>query len=202
MRPQRFVLLSEIPALGALTFLCQRAAMRYERPSIGDGPMNKIALFAALALSAAAVTGCKPDLLPGTNLEDTDENRAVLEFMGKYKLAVESRDAAKVLDLVAPDYFEDMGTVETDDDYGSEKLQRELADNFAKTKEIRLDLIIQKIEPKEDSAIVNVDYKYVQRALLDLPAGEKWVTHSDVNRLVLRRVGEDAKDGFLIVSGL
>ena len=38
--------------------------------------------------------------------------------------------------------------------------------------------------------------------LITLPAGESWVSHTDVNRLTLRKKGDDYRDGFEVVSGL
>jgi len=158
-----------------------------------------------LALSLATVTalvGCKAELIPGTSLEDTEENRAVVEFMNEYKRAVESRSSESVLKLVGPDYYEDMGTVKQDDDYGLEKLKADLQQNFDATREVRLDVIVQQVEVHDDAGLLVVDYRYLQRALLGLPAGDKWVTHSDVNRVVLRKKGELYDEGFVIISGL
>lgn len=158
-------------------------------------------LIGAAALLCLAAVGCKPNLLPGTNIEDTPENRAVIDFVEKYRSAVESRSAQQVLSLVASDYWEDNGTVEQADDYGVEKLQRELDDLFGRTRTIHLQVQVQNIE-RDDAGVVRVDYRYLQRALLALEAGEKWVSHADVNRIVLRPRGEAPDDGYEIISGL
>ena len=166
--------------------------------------MRRLRLFSSLvgaaALASFLLIGCKPNLLPGTDIEDTAENRAVLKFLDQYREAVESRSPPQVLKLVASDYWEDNGTVDQSDDYGVEKLQRELDDLFGHTRTIHLELQIQHIEQQGD--LVKVDYRYLQRALLALEAGEKWVSHSDVNRLVLRPRGESTEQGFEIISGL
>ncbi|MCP4500346.1 MAG: hypothetical protein GY822_10340 [Deltaproteobacteria bacterium] len=164
--------------------------------------MTLRSLFILSLLLALAPLGCKPDLLPGTSLEDSEENRSVVEFMNEYKRAVESRSAEGVLKLVAPDYYEDMGTVSQEDDYGLEKLKRDLQTNFDATREIRLDVIVQNVEVHDDAGLLVVDYRYLQRALLGLPAGDKWVTHSDVNQVVLRKKGELLDEGFVIIAGL
>ena len=57
---------------------------------------------------------------------------------------------------------------------------------------------IERDQAKEH-APVRVVYRYNQRALVTFPAGDKWITVSEVNRLVLR---DDAAGGFLITSGL
>lgn len=167
--------------------------------------MNVRKLLAAAMIGTACLgaVGCKPALLPGTTVEDTADNRAVVDFMERYREAIERRSADDILALVAPDYFEDNATVEQADDYGVEGLRAHLVDDFQKTKQIQLELLVQNIE--FDEGKVNVDYRYRQRALLTLPAGDKWVTHTDVNRIVLREdesARGDTLARFRIVSGL
>ena len=43
---------------------------------------------------AAALVACSRDYLPNTSVEDTAENRRILEFVDRYRKAVESRDVA------------------------------------------------------------------------------------------------------------
>ena len=148
------------------------------------------------------VFGCKPDLLPGTNIEDTSENRAVIEFVEEYRKAVESRSAEAVLDLVADDYFEDRGTATDDDDYGIEKLRTDLETHFQVADVVQLRLEVQHVRYEPENELIHVYYRYLQRAHLELPAGAKWVTDSDTNRLVLRQTGMSPSEGMLIVAGL
>ena len=75
-----------------------------------------------LALLLMAV-GCKPNLLPSTNLKDNGENRALVDFMLKYKGAIENRDADALMTLVSKDYFEDNGNMLQEDDYGYDGLR-------------------------------------------------------------------------------
>ncbi|MFZ9888282.1 MAG: hypothetical protein ACO3JL_12340 [Myxococcota bacterium] len=162
-----------------------------------------------LLLCATCVSACKPALLPNTTLEDTKENRAIAEFVAHYQKAVESRAPDQVLALVAEDYFEDMGTVDASDDYGLEQLEARLSTSFEHARAVHLEMFLQRVSYDEDRNLYSVDYRYSQRALLAFEAGEQWVTHSDVNRLVLRpRIEDKDSDqnkelgGFLIVSGL
>lgn len=160
----------------------------------------RILLFCVVWTSLGALLGCKPSLLPGTKIEDTPENQAVVRFLEKYRNAVQTRSAEDVLKLVASDYWEDGGTTSQEDDYGVEKLERELAESFAHTRVIHLELLVQHVAHEENR--VFVDYKYSQRALLALGSGEKWVSHTDVNRLILRKTGEGDATSFQILSGL
>jgi hypothetical protein len=153
-------------------------------------------LAAVLAVSAS----CKPDLIPGTHVENTSANRAVIEFLGKYHRAVVERSPDAVVSLTAADYFEDNGTIEQEDDYGREMLKEKLKADFDRTKEIQLEILVQQIErPEGERGPVKVAFRYSQRALVSFPAGEKWVSITDVNRLVLR---PDVATGFLIAAGL
>lgn len=162
--------------------------------------MRPILLAFSIALGVASSTGCKPALIPGTNVEDNEANRKVIEFLGKYREAIVQRSTDQVVGLVAQDYFEDNGTPEQADDYGLAQLREKLEANFSRAKEIQLEIIVQQIErPGGDEGPVNVAFRYNQRALVDFPAGEKWITVTDVNRLVLR---PDAAGGYLIASGL
>ena len=146
------------------------------------------------------VAACKPDLIPGTSVEDTAENHEVIDFLGKYRDAVVRRSPDAVVGLTTADYFEDNGTVEQDDDYGRAKLKAKLKADFDRTKEIQLEIIVQQIErPDGDKGPIKVAFRYSQRALVDFPAGEKWITVTDVNRLVLH---PDDAAGYLISSGL
>lgn len=165
--------------------------------------MNAIsrALAIGLVLSAlGGATGCKPHLLPGSKVEDTPLNRSVVDFMDKYKAAVEKRSSDELLALVADDYFEDNGTPDEADDYGVERLKENLSSRFENTKVIQLTVEVQHVEVDENDN-VNVYYKYLQRALISLPASEQWVSKSDTNRMVLRKVSEDSDD-YVIVAGL
>lgn len=154
----------------------------------------------AAALALGVLPGCAPSLIPGTNIEDTKENRAVLEFLGKYRKAVVERSAGSVVDLTTNDYFEDNGTLDQSDDYGREGLRERLDANFARTREVQLDILVQKIErPEGEDGPVHVAFRYNQRALVDLPAGQQWISVTDVNRIIMRPAGQD---DFLIASGL
>ncbi len=152
--------------------------------------------LAAFSLLAVASTACKPALLPGTEIEDTEDTRAVYDVLEAYQAGVEKRDADAVLALVHPEYFETAGTEDPADDYGYEELKLHLRDDFERSLVIRLDLHLKQIEVEDDQA--RVTYRYQSRSQVNFPAGEQWVTKTDVNMMKLRRVDESWK----IISGL
>jgi len=158
--------------------------------------------LAAVLCALVISVGCKPELLPNTDIEDNGQNKAVVDFVEEYRKAMESRQSDEVLQLVAEEYFEDMGTEDQKDDYGIERLRERLTGNFEHTEALQLKVYVQKIEHEGEDERIAVYYHYLQRALLAMPAGKEWVSHSDRNRLVLKKRGDNYSDGFLILSGL
>jgi hypothetical protein len=155
----------------------------------------------ALALAAGLTgSGCKPELIPGTAVEDSEENRAVLAFLTRYQAAMQERSIEKVAGLCAADYFEDNGNQDPKDDYNLDGLKAKLTDHFARTKELTLEVYVQQVEHLQDGRFT-VAYRYNTRALVGFPSGDKWLTATEVNKIVVRPVeGDEA--GFRIMSGL
>jgi hypothetical protein len=151
-------------------------------------------LLPVLALLATAA--CKPSLLPGTEIEDTDENRAVYDVIVAYHKGMQDRDADAVLRTVSKDYFETAGTEDPADDYGYDQLAAHLREDLGRSKVVRLDLHLKKFEVDEQTAVVT--YRYQSRAQVSFPSGDQWVTKTDVNKMRLKREGEVWK----IVAGL
>jgi len=50
-----------------------------------------------LLLALFAVAGCGPHRIPGTDLEDTGDTRAIIDVISKYNSALEARDANAIL---------------------------------------------------------------------------------------------------------
>lgn len=161
----------------------------------------RVALLAFVVVFAALASGgCKPELIPGTTVEDTEENRKVLEFLTRYQAAMQARDADAVVKLCAADYYETNGNADPLDDYNIDGLRTKLTEHFARTKELTLDVYVQKVERAEDATIA-VAYRYNTRALVAFPSSPKWLTATEVNKIKLRPVeGDEA--GFRILSGL
>jgi hypothetical protein len=157
----------------------------------------------ALALSVSSiggVLGCKPAMIPGTTVEDSEDNRKVLTFLTRYQSAMQERSVDKVAGLCAADYFEDNGNEAPKDDYNLDGLKAKLAEHFARTKELVLEVYVQRVERAEDGRIL-VTYRYNTRALVGFPSGDKWLTATEVNKIVLRPVeGDEA--GYRILAGL
>jgi hypothetical protein len=101
--------------------------------------MNRLSLL-TLATVATLVSACggKATYVPGTRVPYSAPNQSVLNAVEAYRLAVEERDAEKLL-LMAhkAKYWEDSGTPSGSDDYGYDGLANVLASRLQKASEIR-----------------------------------------------------------------
>src|SRR6266568_6161214 len=114
----------------------------------------RTAVLALLALAA----GCKPSLLPGTDVPESRDTRAVYDVMQAYRAALEKRDPKAVLALVAPTYFDTAGTPEPGDDLDRAGLEASLEKDLPRTEGQRVELTIRKIEVNGDDAVVEIFY--------------------------------------------
>ena len=112
-----------------------------------------LALFLLLA-------ACAPKRIPGTDIADTSDTRAILNIVEKYRSAVEQRDSDGVLKLVSLTFKDDAGTATPEDDLDYHALQKKLPERFAKLDEVHLDLSIRKVSVNEDTGRASVIYYY------------------------------------------
>src|SRR3954468_21551104 len=84
-------------------------------------------LLAAMA-GAATITGCAhQNMVPGTQVQDTEDNRAVLAVIEQYRQRLTEKNVEGLLLLASDRYFEDSGTPSAVDDYGYDGLKFVLA---------------------------------------------------------------------------
>jgi hypothetical protein len=155
---------------------------------------NRLAIPLTVALLAAAA--CSPRRIPGTEVRDTQENRAIYSVVEAYVRGMNQRDAALVLAQVAPDYFDDAGTPEPGDDLDRERLEKALAADLAQVESAKLAVSFRKIEVQEDEAFAEIFYDSYYRVLT--PAGAVPRRDTDVHRIRLKKVGGEWK----IAAGL
>jgi ketosteroid isomerase-like protein len=136
-----------------------------------------------LALAAAA---CSPKRIPGTDIADTRENRAVYSVVEDYVEAMNKRDAVAVLTSVADDYFDDAGTPEPADDLDRERLEKALVEDLARVEASKLAVSLRKIEVAGDTAFAEIFYDSYYR--VQTPAGAVPRRDSDVHRIRLKKV--------------
>lgn len=185
----------------------------------------KARLLQAIVIHALALGGCATGRIPNTDVVDTSDNRAVVNFCERYRRAVEAKDARTLLTLASPDYYEDAGTPRGEDDYGFEGLQRLLTAWVDDVREVRYEMRYRSIAADPDRPNrIYVDYTYSSSYTLRRPEAlitsnqgssslaidpvrnsatvrgddEVWYRRVADNRLELERHGEE----FRIVSGM
>jgi hypothetical protein len=166
-------------------------------PVLPSSLRKRLSALLLLVPALASLPGCNQQLIPNTDLEDTAENRSLVEFCELYRHAVERRDIDKLLTLAHPDYYEDGGNVDATDDLDYAGLKTYLESEFVRARAIRYDIHYRRIE-KNDRNGWDIDYTY--SASYKLPEGDSEVWHREVaeNQLVLVAAG----DSFKILSGM
>ena len=155
-----------------------------------------MSLRTALLVLVALAAGCKPSLLPGTEIPETKDTRAVYDVLLAYRAALEKRDPNAVLALVAPSYFDNAGTPEPADDLDRAGLEASLAKDLPRTEGQKIDFTIRKIDIRGDEAVVEIFYDSFYRVKTDSTLVPR--RDSDVSRVRLKRVEGQWK----FVSGL
>lgn len=149
-----------------------------------------------LAVAALASAACAPRRIPGTEIPNTSENRAVQAVVEQYRVALEKRDAQAILALVAPTYYDTAGTPDPADDLDRAHLEASLKEDLAKTDSLRVEFTLRKIEVSGDEAQAEVffdTYYRVKTPQVAVPRRD-----SDVHRMRLKRIDQQWK----FVAGL
>ena len=163
---------------------------------ISGSPLSTRALLGCLALTlGAGLAGCGAENIPNTDVPDNAENRAVLNFVEDYRHAVERRDVGDILSLVSPRFFDDNGTIQTEDDRDLEILSEQLS-RFEQLLDVRYEVRYRRVTYQADRILV--DYTYTASFKVATPQGDRWETRLRDNRIELvREEGE-----FRIISGI
>jgi hypothetical protein len=136
----------------------------------------------SLALTVAlALTACGARRIPGTEIPDNSDTRAIVGVIEEYRKAVEARNAEAVLALVSPSYFDDAGTPDPADDIDREQLSRALPEHFRQLTAVRLGIGVNAVDVKGDAATANVFYDGHYRVATS--GGEAAKSASDVSQM-------------------
>ncbi|MEW5741063.1 MAG: DUF4440 domain-containing protein [Myxococcota bacterium] len=141
------------------------------------------------ALSLLALSACMPKKIPGTDIDDNDDTRAVMAVFQEYRKAVEARDAHGVVTLCDESFTDDGGSANPDDDLVYSSLAKELPERFARVQDVRLEMAIRKIELSEDTSAARVTYSYT--LTFRMPKySSRAQSETDLKQMTLKRVGE------------
>lgn len=153
---------------------------------------------AACGLGLALVAfGCSASNIPNTDVEDTSDNRKVIQFCEDYRHAVEDKNIGRLMSMVSPRYHEDGGNTIDDDDMDVDGLKEYLTTTFVKTAGIRYEIRYRRVTFTETSKVY-VDYTYAGSFKIAVPKGFEWRHTVADNRLELIPDGETYK----IIAGM
>jgi hypothetical protein len=144
-----------------------------------------------LVLSTLYLSACGHRYIKGTFVRD------IVAVLEKLRSALEERDGERLLSLISVRYFEDMGTPDPVDDFGYTDLKEKIVpESMRVAKELAVAFTVHDVQIKDGRA--HADIRYNARARLDLPAGAKWSTHKDFDRIEMVREDSEWK----IIGGL
>ncbi|HTM43803.1 MAG TPA: hypothetical protein VL137_02550 [Polyangiaceae bacterium] len=153
----------------------------------------KVLILAALF----CVLGCSKDYIPNTDLEDTKDNRRIVEFCEQYRRAVELRNVPLLLKFADARYYEDGGNMDSSDDLDRAGLAEHLQTKFREATAVRYEIRYRRVS-KGRKGEVFVDYTYSASYKIPTGAGESWRHTVADNRLELSPHGET----FTILAGM
>ena len=141
--------------------------------------------------------GCGTTYIPNTTVEDTSDNRRVIQFCEVYRHAMEDKDVGKLLALASPRYHDDAGTPNGDDDTDFDRLKAFLTDRFLQTTAIRYEIKYHEVV-FADNQHIYVNYKYTASYRVPTTHGDTWHHTVADNQLDLVSDG----DTFKIMAGM
>lgn len=149
-------------------------------------------------LLLVVATGCAPRKIPGTDLDDTDDTRAVLDVLQKYRSAVEKKDTDTIVKLADETFRDDGGSANPDDDLDYASLGPKLTARLAKIANVKLDVTVRRIEFDDDQKMARVTYSY--QISFNIPEyTQRTQSENDIKQMILKRVGEQ---DWKITSGI
>lgn len=156
--------------------------------------------LACLLVALMSLVGCVRKI-PGTEIDDNADSRAILDVMTAYRAAVEQRNPQAVIELADPAFRDDGGSSNPDDDLDYQTLYTSLAQRFQRIEEVRLDMNVRRMEFDEGTAAARVTYTYTLSFKMPTLSG-RTQTDTDIKQMVLKRTAEAGKARWRIVSGI
>lgn len=135
-------------------------------------------------LALLGLLGCKPSLIPDTQISDTPENREILAMVERYRQAMEKRDIASLKALVSDRYYENASsTGDQSDDWGFPDLDRVVEEVGGAVKTCTYDIRVTDIRVEGDRA--EVVYEFTWNFQYSDGEQDGWSRKTDVNRISL-----------------
>jgi ketosteroid isomerase-like protein len=150
---------------------------------------------ALLVVPLLLATACATRHIPGTNIADTDDTRAILAIMERYRTALEARDAKAIQALVAEDFREDGGTETPDDDLTYANLPAHMSNLFQKLDKPKVDISVRRVDIQDDlaTAVYYWNASWRMPSLTSRPQSD-----GELEQMLLKKINGEWK----IVSGI
>jgi len=145
-------------------------------------PSLSLLIAAALSiLVVGMVAGCpKAALIPNTRVPDTPANREIIDVAENYRIAMERRDAAALLAMTAPEYFQP-ATKADRGGYDRQGLAAVLRDRFRNVESVRY--AIEYLDVQREGARAHVDIYIDATFQLKTETTPRWKRMTDYARL-------------------
>jgi hypothetical protein len=161
---------------------------------------RKLLLVAAVG-SGLLGSGCTPKKIPGTDINDTDDTRAILDVIEAYRHAYEKKDSATIVALLDESFRDDGGSANTEDDLEYRNAGKILASLFARVEDVRLDVSVRKIEFDQDNMKARAVYTWQSNfrlpSLTSRPQSE-----GEIKQMTFKRPDRKKKSAWRITSGI
>lgn len=145
----------------------------------------KLVVFVSV-ISVIALSGCRSRTLPSTNVPPTRENKQIVAFLEQYKTALEKRSVEAIMELVAKDFSDNMGSEDPSLHLDYLGLKEKLETTMPRIQDLRLGMFVQHIA-KIDKEKYEVVFYFNKHILMEVPSGEKWASIREVSRMIIRR---------------
>lgn len=157
----------------------------------------RILLLLAAAVGLGACSA-KAEVIGGTTIPRNSENEQIIKRIEQYRLAVEQKDAGKLLSMASKEYWEDSGTPTGADDYGYDELREVLSGRFQNARSIRYSMRYMKILRRGQRAYIDVliDASY---SIKDARGRDVREDKRDQNQLVLK--WDENRRAWMFISG-
>jgi hypothetical protein len=160
-------------------------------------PRNSPRLAGPLAAACLALCACEPTLIPNTHVEDTSDNREVIDFVEKYRQAIETRNTIALLALASTNYFDDLGTPSGTDDIDYDGLKAALVRMREEVLGARYQISYRAVTFDTEQRVL-VDMLYTGWFRVNGHDGPEWKRRLEPHRIVIAR--EDGR--YRILSGM
>jgi hypothetical protein len=154
-------------------------------------------LFVVCAVAAVS-SGCNVRKIPGTDLDDNDDTRAILDVMERYRTAVEQKDAQTLIGLVHENFKDDGGSTDPEDDLAYKDLYTKLPKRLEQLDDIRLEINVKKIEFTEDFSGARATFTFTETFRMP-KLSQKAQSETEIKQMIFKRVD---KKTWKILSGV